>query len=133
MVYIHALILFALYRMYVNTHIMIIFVTLLVHVSFPFNNNRWMINVVNSTICILMKQHYKGLILVIVLFRCEFIPKSSTKINLLQAIFNWSSWGTADHYRITIIHIDSMNAILDYQGHIIQGLRSFFNYYKTFW
>ena len=125
MVRIYALRSLSLFRRYVNTHIMLIFVSCIVCVIFPFINNGLMINFVIRTGFILLKQHSKGIILVILLFRCEFISNSSTKINILQVICNWRDWGTADYYRITIIHIDSMYAFLYYLGHILQGLRRF--------
>ena len=41
---------------------------------------------------------------------CEFIQNSSTKINLLQGIYNWINFGNAAHYRITIKNMNSMYA-----------------------
>ena len=133
MVYIHDLIEFIIFRRYVNTHIMLILLIWLVCVSFPLINNGWMINFVNRNICICLKQYYKGVIIVIIVFRCEFTPKRSTKMNIIQDIFNWRNWGTAVHYIIIIIHIDRMYAVLEYQGNIIQDLISLFNYQKNFW
>ena len=132
MVLIHASIQFFRYRRYVKTKIMIIFVVCLVRDRFTFSNSGWMIKVVNITICMLSKQHPKGIILVIIALRREFIPKRSTKINLLQDICNLRHWGTSAHYRITIILINSINSILDCFGHIIQGLIGFSIITKTF-
>ena len=47
-----------------------------------------MINVVNSTSCILLKQQSKGIILHIIVFRCELIPNISKRINLLGVFAN---------------------------------------------
>ena len=133
MVYIYASIWFPLFRRWINTQIVLIFMLCLFRVSFPFINNGWMINVANITSCILLKQQSRGIIIVIVVLRRGFIPKRSTRINLLWGICNWMNWGTAAHYIITIIYIDSMCAVLEYQGHILQVLRRLFTYHKTFW
>ena len=109
MVYIHASRSFSLYRRYVNSQIVLIFLICLVNVSFTFNNIIWMINVVNITGCTFLKQQFKGIIILIIVFRCELIPKRSTKINIIQGIFNQRNWGTSGHYRITMINIDRIN------------------------
>ena len=88
MVYIHALRSIALFRKYVSTQILIIFIICLVHVICTFIKNGWMINIVKINSCIYFKQQFKGIIIVIVVLRCGFIPKSPTKINIFQGIFN---------------------------------------------
>ena len=50
-----------------------------------------MINVANSTSCILLKQQSKGIILHIIVFRCELIPKRYTRINHLGVFVNESN------------------------------------------
>ena len=132
MVCIHGLRKFARFRRYVKTRITLFFARWPVHVIFPFVNNGWMINFVNSNSCIFLKQQSKGLIIAIVVFRCELIPKKSTNINILQGIYKWSNWVTSDHYRIPIVHIDSMYTVLGYKG-ILQSFRIFFNCHKKIW
>ena len=101
---------------------MLIFVRWLVHINFPFNNSGWMIICVNSNSYIFLIQQSKGIIILILVFRFEFNPKRPTKINILRGICNRRIWGTEAHYRITVIHIDIINSILDCLGHIIQVL-----------
>ena len=125
MVYIYTFWSLSLFRRYLYNRILPLFIIWLFHVIFPFNHNLWMINVVNSTSCIFLKQQSKCIILLIILFICELIPKSSTRMNFLQVICNWSNWKTTSRYIITSIHIDSINVILDCLENILQGLRKF--------
>ena len=80
----------------------------------------------------MLKQQSRGIIIVILVFRCEFIQKRSTKINLFQGICDRRNWGNAARYGINIKHIDIMYADLDYKGNIIQVFIRLFNYHKTF-
>ena len=118
--------------MYVNTQIVLIFSSCPVHVSFPINNSLWIINVVNSTSCILLKQQYKGIILLVIVFRCEFTPKSFTKTNILQGVCNWRNW-------VEKLIIESLSYILialmqfwNFWEHYSR-LEKMFNYQKTSW
>ena len=78
--------------------------------------------VVNITRCILLKQHLKVIILIILVSRCKLTQKRSTEIDIIQGISNIRNCGTAAHYIITIKHINIMYALFDSQGHILQGL-----------
>ena len=109
----------------------LIFISFLVHIRFPLFNSIWLINVVNITSCIFLKQHFKGTILIIVVCICEFINKSSTEINILRVICNRSNYFTKYRYIIAIKHINSIYVLFDSQGHIIQGLRILIDYHKT--
>ena len=122
MVYIHSSIQFSIFIEYLNTLAYLIFISCLFCVRFPVFNNGWMINFVNSTSCIFLKLNFKGIILIILVCIFEFIPNISTEINRLQGIFDRSNFGTADHYRITIKHINIIYALFESQGQILQGL-----------
>ena len=124
MVFIHASIQFYIFRRQVNTLLEIIFIICLVHVSFKFFKNLWVINVVNRTICIYLKHHFKGIILIIVVYRSEFIQNSSTEINHIWVIFNIRNCGTAAHYSITMKNTNIMYALFEYQEKVLRARES---------
>ena len=94
----------------------IIFIILLFHFIFPLFKNRWVINVINGTSCLLLKQQTNGIIIIIVVCICELIQKSYTSINLLCGICSLINCSAAYHYRITIKHINSMYAFFTSRG-----------------
>ena len=110
----------------------LIFISCLVYFSFQLFINVWVINFLNSTSCILLKQKFKVIIIIVVVCRCESIQKSSTGINLLQVIFNRSNCGTSAHYIINIKNIIDMYSCFESQGHILQGYILLIENHNTF-
>ena len=97
MVFIHYSIQFSLLRTFENILMELKFIIWLAHVIFTFFNNLWVMNVVNSTNFILLKQNFRGIIIIIVICRNEFIQKMCTYMNLLQSNFNIKYCGTSAH------------------------------------
>ena len=131
-IFIHDSISLYILRRHVNTLMDIVFIFCLVPVSFPLFNNGWLTDVVNSTSSIHLKQHFKGITLIVVVCRCSFIRNISTEFNLLQGICKKSNCVTEDHYRITIKLINRIYALFDSWGHILHGLRILIEHHKTF-
>ena len=132
MFYIHVSIAFSLIGRYVNTLMEIIFIRCLVHVSFLLFNNGWVINVVNSTICILLKQQFKSIILIIVVCIGELTQNSSTGI-MFFGVF------ATEAIMVLLLIIESLLKIFiacvrffDFQGQIIQYMTILIEHYKTF-
>ena len=130
-VFIHNSIQFSLQTRFDNTLLDHIFISCIFHVSFTLLHKVWVINVVNRAICILLEQHFKTIIFIIIVFIGGLIQESRTEMYLLQSIYNRIDFGIVGNHRITITCINSMYALFGSQWYVIQLLIIVCKHQKT--